>query len=55
MYGVWPRFRSAQHRTILDSFRRLGVALLALVGDWGDRCIVLDENDEPVAWPVIMI
>jgi hypothetical protein len=34
---------------------QLGLLLLALVGEWGDRCTVLDDDDKPVNWPALMM
>lgn len=55
MDEAWLPISDPRHRSVVDSCLQLGAFWLALLGEWGDRCTVLDEHGEALNWPVIMM
>ena len=55
MDEAWQSFSETKHTTFADKCLQLGVAFLALVKQWGDSAVVLDEDGEPIAWPGFMM
>jgi uncharacterized protein with GYD domain len=55
MAETWPWRSEAAHKPLVHQCLQLGVALLVLVEQWGDRCMVWDENGKPVGWLASMM
>ena len=55
MDEVWQSKSETEHTTFGKKCSQLGVALLAFVEQWGNSALVLDEDGELVAWPIIMM
>jgi len=55
MEEAWSRLSHPQGTSLLDHCWHFALHYLALVGEWGERCTVLDEDDRPVNWPALML
>jgi hypothetical protein len=55
MDEAYQSFGETEPTTFVDKCQQWGVALVALMQQWGDSSLVLDEDGELVGWPVFMM